>query len=120
VLVNGARPRLLFISPRFLFPLDEGGKIRTSNILRQMRGKEFDITLASPAPSPEAHASDIADIADRFLSWPTPKPSPLAKVLAVPGRLPISVATGRGGGGFSARRRAAAGPFRDPQRDVHP
>ena len=106
--MNGARPRLLFISPRFLFPLDEGGKIRTSNILRQMRGKEFDITLASPAPSPEAHASDIADIADRFLSWPTPKPSPLTKVLAVPGRLPISVATDRSPAGCATVARALA------------
>ena len=28
------RPRLLFVSPRFLFPMDQGGKIRTGNILR--------------------------------------------------------------------------------------
>ena len=33
-----SRPRLLFVSPRFLFPLDQGGKIRTANILRQMKG----------------------------------------------------------------------------------
>ncbi len=44
-----SRPRLLFISPRFLFPLDEGGKIRTVGILRAMKGGEFEITLASPS-----------------------------------------------------------------------
>ena len=106
--VNGARPRLLFISPRFLFPLDEGGKIRTSNILRQMSGKEFDITLASPAPAPDAYAAEIAGIADRFLSWPTPHASSLAKALAIPGRLPISVATDRSPAGCAVVARALA------------
>jgi polysaccharide biosynthesis protein PslH len=103
-----SRPRLLFISPRFLFPLDEGGKIRTSNILRQMRGGKFEITLASPAPAPDAHASEIADIADRFLSWPAPQPSPLTRALAVPGRLPISVVTDRSAAGRAMVARALA------------
>lgn len=104
--MNDTRPRLLFISPRFLFPLDEGGKIRTSNILRQMKGKEFDITLASPTPAPDAYATDIAGIADRFLSWPTSRPTPLTKALAVPGQLPISVATDRSAAGRAAVARA--------------
>jgi polysaccharide biosynthesis protein PslH len=103
-----SRPRLLFISPRFLFPLDEGGKIRTSNILRQMRGEKFDITLASPAPAPDAHAGEIADIADRFLSWPTLRPSALTKALAVAGPLPISVATDRSAAGCAVVARALA------------
>ena len=48
------RPRLLFVSPRFLFPMDEGGKIRTGNILKGLKDSgAFDVTLASPAP-PEA------------------------------------------------------------------
>ena len=106
--MTGTRPRLLFVSPRFLFPLDEGGKIRTSNILRQMKGGAFEITLASPAPAPDAHASEIAGIADRFLSWPMPAPSPLAKALAAPGRLPISVATDRAPAGRAVVARALA------------
>jgi glycosyltransferase involved in cell wall biosynthesis len=106
VLVNGSRPRLLFISPRFLFPLDEGGKIRTSNILRQMKGREFDITLASPAPGPDAYATEIAGIADRFLAWPTSHASPLTKIMAVPGALPISVATDRSAAGRAVIGRA--------------
>ena len=47
---TAGRPRLLFISPRFLFPMDQGGKIRTGNILRGMKGGAFEVTLASPAP----------------------------------------------------------------------
>jgi glycosyltransferase involved in cell wall biosynthesis len=107
-LVNGAGPRLLFISPRFLFPLDEGGKIRTSNILRQMKGGTFDITLASPAPAPDAYVNELAQISDHFLSWPTPHASPLAKALAVPGQLPISVATDRSATGRAVVARALA------------
>ena len=32
------RPRLAFVSPVFLFPNDAGGKIRTTNILRGLKG----------------------------------------------------------------------------------
>ena len=41
--------RLAFISPVFLFPTDAGGKIRTSNILRGLKGGAFEVTLLSPA-----------------------------------------------------------------------
>jgi glycosyltransferase involved in cell wall biosynthesis len=111
VLVNAptpARPRLLFISPRFLFPLDEGGKIRTSNILRQMKGSAFEITLASPAPAPDAHAAEIAGLCDHFLSWPALRPSLLKKAATLPGRLPISVATDRSARGKQLVARALA------------
>ena len=46
-----ARPRLLFVSPRFLFPMNEGGKIRSANILRRLKGGRFEVVLASPAPA---------------------------------------------------------------------
>jgi glycosyltransferase involved in cell wall biosynthesis len=68
-----SRPlRLLFVSSRYLFPTDSGGKIRTVNILRGMKGGYFEITLASPLP---AHArpgdsADTASVCDRFVSWP--------------------------------------------------
>ena len=48
---SAGRPSLLFVSPRFLFPMDQGGKIRTGNILRGMKGGAFEVTLASPAPA---------------------------------------------------------------------
>jgi glycosyltransferase involved in cell wall biosynthesis len=65
------RPRLLFVSPRYLFPADSGGKIRTVNILRGMRGGAFDISLASPLPeAPSAEdAARISDVCDRFIGW---------------------------------------------------
>lgn len=63
---------LLFVSSRYLFPTDSGGKIRTVNILRGMKGGAFEITLASPLP---AHArpgdpAGIGSICDRFVGWP--------------------------------------------------
>ena len=36
--MTAARPRLAFISPSFLFPNDAGGKIRTTNVLRGLKG----------------------------------------------------------------------------------
>jgi len=66
-----SKPRLLFISPRFLFPIDSGGKIRTTGILREMKGGAFDITLASPSPPASNFGEDMASIADRWFYWST-------------------------------------------------
>jgi glycosyltransferase involved in cell wall biosynthesis len=89
-----ARPRLLFVSPRFLFPLNEGGKIRTTGILRAMKGGAFDITLASPAPPDAArYEADIAGVADRFVSWPLRGGRKLARAAALLSPVPVSVAT---------------------------
>jgi glycosyltransferase involved in cell wall biosynthesis len=83
----------LFVSPRFLFPLDEGGKIRTAGILRAMRGGAFDITLASPAPAEIGRfAADIAGVADRFVHWPAARGGVLARAWGVAGGLPASAA----------------------------
>ena len=38
------RLRLLVLSPRFLFPLDQGGRIRTVTTSRRAKGGLFDIT----------------------------------------------------------------------------
>ncbi len=102
------RPRLLFISPRFLFPMDEGGKIRTANILRRMKGGAFEIVLASPAPPgvERRFAAEIAGCCDRFLGWPPPRTSRLRRFLALAGPLPVSVAADRSNEG--ARVVAAA------------
>ena len=88
------KPRLLFISPRFLFPLDQGGRIRTANTLRHMKGGAFDITLVSPAP-PEAErfAEQTAALCDRFLSWPQRPMSRLGRAMALARTLPVAVAT---------------------------
>ena len=83
----------LFVSPRFLFPIDQGGKVRTCGILRGLKGKRFEIVLAAPAPAgAAAHAAAIAAVCDRFLCWPEPPVSSLRRVAALAGRLPVSVA----------------------------
>ncbi len=71
--------RLLFVAPNFLLPADSGGKIRTSDILRGMKGKEFEIVLASPAPDDiERFSSDLAEICDSFVHWPKKAQRPAA------------------------------------------
>lgn len=103
------RPRLLFISPRFLFPADEGGKIRTSNILRRMKGGRFEIVLASPAPPRAgAYAGDVAAVCDRFVSWPARPASDLRRALALASRLPVGVVGDRSAAGRHAVARAIA------------
>lgn len=65
------RKRLLFVAPNFLLPADGGGKIRTTDILRGMKGKEFEIVLASPAPNDFIDFSpQLEEICDRFVHWP--------------------------------------------------
>ena len=109
------KPRLLFISPRFLFPFDQGGKIRTANILRQLKGGAFDVTLASPAPADAArYRSEITSICDDFLSWPEPRMGLPGKLLALGGALPVPVATDRSAAG-SAVIAAALEAFPDAE-----
>ena len=89
-----AKPTLLFISPRFLFPTDEGGKIRTTNILRQMKGGAFHIILASPAPlDNNRFADDITAVCDAFRSWPAAPPNQRRRIRALLDPRPVSVAT---------------------------
>ena len=92
-----SRLRLLFISPRFLFPLNEGGKIRTVGMLRAMKTDgPFDITLVSPAPADIApFAEDIASACQRFVSWPASKAGKVTQIMGVLGSLPASTASDR-------------------------
>lgn len=106
-----AKPRLLAVSPRFLFPANEGGKIRTSNILRYMRGGAFEIVLASPAPADfTPFADEIAAVSDRFVPWPAAASSRARRAAALFGRVPVAVATDRSAAGSAAiARQLAAG-----------
>ena len=104
-----ARPRLLFISPQFLFPTDAGGKIRTTNVLRGMKGGSFEITLASPAQPEEAarHAGDLAAVCDRFVDWPfhsRGKSFGLRRLSFLLSSLPVAVASDRSAAGRAAIR----------------
>jgi glycosyltransferase involved in cell wall biosynthesis len=104
------RPRLLFISPRFLFPLNEGGKIRTVGMMRAMKKDgPFDITLVSPAPADVAqYAGDIASACERFISWPATKTGKLAQIIGVLGSLPASTASDRSAAGRAVVAKALA------------
>ena len=105
------KPRLLFVSPRFLFPHDQGGKIRTASILARMKGGAFEVTLVSPGPGPgfANHDAEIASICDHFESWPALVPTLLGRLAALPGAWPIPVATDRSTKGAAIVARALAG-----------
>lgn len=91
------RSRLLFITRRFLFPADTGGKIRTSDILRRMKGGRFNITLMAPvAEDWQRRSKEVAEICDQFIGWPDKARGLLFKLLRTRhllSRLPVSVAT---------------------------
>lgn len=92
-----ARPLMLFITRRFLFPADTGGKIRTRDILRGMKGGRFAITLMAPVPPDwQAHAAEVEAVCDRFVGWPDRARGLLFKLSRTRhllSRLPVSVAT---------------------------
>ena len=94
-----ARPQLLFVAPWFLFPTTTGGRIRSADILRGLKGGRFEVTLASPAPDdPAAFGDELSRACDRFVSWPAPRRGPLwsyTRLRHILADLPISVATDR-------------------------
>ena len=76
--VPEGRQKLAFISTIFLLPADAGGKIRTGNILRGMKGGAFEITLLMPA-TPEQHAQfgdELRALCDHFVPWPAAQALP--------------------------------------------
>lgn len=92
------RSTLTFVSTRFLFPVDSGGKIRTTQVLHGMLGGRFRIRLLSPATEKEQreHAADLAGVCDEFRSWPAAERGTLFSYLRLrhlPGRLPVPVRT---------------------------
>jgi polysaccharide biosynthesis protein PslH len=112
LLVNDAagRPRLLFVSPRFLFPMDQGGKIRTGNILRGMKDGPFEVTLASPAPADARRfTADLEEACDHFISWPERTPTRIGRLLSLSSVVPVAVASDRSASGSACIARALAG-----------
>ncbi len=65
------RKTLTFISPRFLFPADSGGKIRTTQILRGLKDGEFDIRLVMPSTAHERRdfGNEIGTVCDQHVTW---------------------------------------------------
>ena len=108
-----ARPRLLFISPQFLFPTDAGGKIRTTNILRGMKSGRFEITLVSPAwpEATEKYGAELAAVCDRFVDWRVRHPDGwrgVRRLASLFSSLPVAVAGDRSARGLAAIRAALA------------
>ncbi len=103
--------RLLFVSSRYLFPTDSGGKIRTVNVLRGMKGGAFEITLASPLPATTTRHGDLEDVGgvcDRFVGWPDATRGALfrwTRMRHLVSTLPVAVATD----GSESGRRTIAG-----------
>jgi glycosyltransferase involved in cell wall biosynthesis len=105
--VKPGRPRLAFVSPSFLFPNDTGGRIRTTNTLRGLKGGAFDITLLSPASSVQRSdwATQLHDVCDHFVDWvPTPMRPRWQRAVDLWGDLPVNVASDRTATGLEAVR----------------
>jgi glycosyltransferase involved in cell wall biosynthesis len=89
--------------------MDQGGKIRTGNILRGMKGGAFEVTLVSPAPPDHMrYAAEVASVSDRFESWPEAPRSRVRRVMALASRLPVAAATDRSVTGSAVVRQALA------------
>ena len=67
----GVDPHLTFVSPRFLFPADSGGKIRTSQILRGLKGGVFKIRLVMPCKRPwrVRYSRELEAVCDELITW---------------------------------------------------
>jgi len=106
------RPELVFVSPRFLFPADSGGAIRTTEILRNMRGGKFQICLLSPATleQRQRYAAQLADIADQWHCWPAPArgAAPWRRLPLLLSKLPLAVASDRSMAGINVVAQALA------------
>lgn len=105
MLVTGRKPQLAFISPVFLFPNDAGGKIRTTNILRGMKGGAFQITLVSVATAEQTKrwAAEISSVCDNFISWePVAERPKWRRVIDLFDALPVNVTTDRTTNGAAA------------------
>lgn len=78
-----AKPILVFVSTRFLFPADSGGKIRTSQILRGLKGGAFRIRLVMPCDAGlrERFAENISSVCDELVPWTEKTSSRIATLL---------------------------------------
>lgn len=67
--------KVLFLSQRFLFPQDTGGKLRTSNILEHLN-KRFSLTVISNVESPkdDPYAKQMDRLCDKFIPVPWVEP----------------------------------------------
>jgi len=92
------KPRLVFVSPLFLFPNDAGGKIRTTNILRQLKGGFFELVLVCPATPEQLNGwrAELESVCDELVHWAPAKPPPRwRRALDLLDELPVNVVADR-------------------------
>lgn len=67
----GKEFKILFLSQRFLFPMDTGGKIRTGNILKKL-SERVSLTVISNVESPrdDPYMAEMETLCDRFIPVP--------------------------------------------------
>lgn len=93
------KKRMVFISPRFLFPADSGGKIRTTQILRGLKGNQFHITLVMPgtAELERKYRGQVTSVCDELITWKRKGTRAwvdnLRKVALLTNKFPIPVAS---------------------------
>ncbi|CAN7662203.1 glycosyltransferase family 4 protein [Pseudoduganella sp. LjRoot289] len=108
-----SKPKLVFISPVFLFPNDAGGKIRSTNILRGLKGGAFHVTLLSACTPEQARRwnKEIGGVCDEFIPWqPAPARPMWRRAFDLLGELPVNVANDRTRPGMDAVRQLAQRP----------
>ncbi len=108
--MNSRRPRLAFVSPVFLFPNDAGGKIRSTNILRGLKGGSFETVLLSPATAQQQSSwkAELNGVCDEFIAWqPEPQRPQWARALQLLSDLPVNVVADRTAAGLAAVRTLA-------------
>lgn len=106
-----ARPRLVFVSPLFLFPNDAGGKIRTTNILRGLKGGAFEIILVGVATAEQQArwATELAGVCDEFVPWaPQPARAKWQRAGDLLNALPVNVVADRSAAGRRAVQQVLA------------
>ena len=109
--MTDSRPLLAFVSPLFLFPNDAGGKIRSTNILRGLKGGAFRVRLLSPASAAQRSqwADDLHNVCDEFVGWqPAPTRPRWLRGFDLFGSLPVNVAADRTAPALAAVRADAA------------
>ncbi len=107
---------LLFVSSMFLYPVDTGARIRTTQILKGLKGGRFRITLISPATRAEIdeYGHHMDELSDRYVSWPRKERGllfNLARMRHLFSSLPIPVITDRSAQGMHVvETQIATGP----------
>jgi glycosyltransferase involved in cell wall biosynthesis len=110
--VKRDRPRLVFVSPSFLFPNDTGGRIRTTNILRGLKDGAFEVTLVCPASRTQQSewAASLDGVCDTLVAWePPPQRQRWQRAVDLWDELPVNVAADRTAAGRDAVRRTLDG-----------